>query len=188
VWPRPAGGALEAAAGAAAAVAGPQRGVVRDQRRLDGGRVAEDGPQQAPRGAGGPLGDPRRGGQALLPPGDALGSQRVQGAGRPGGADEPADQVGVVVDGADADVLHGQPTVDPLADGELGRGRIGPAAFADPGFLVAAPGERGGLGLEPGLTGLGAVRQLVLDPPRLRALTALLRVRHRQGLLSLRWG
>jgi hypothetical protein len=58
---------------------------------------------------------------------------------------------------------------------------VGPAALPDPGLLVASPGKRGGLGLEPGLAGFPAAGQPILDPPGLRALSALLRVGHLSG-------
>src|ERR1017187_10194385 len=120
---------FEPAAGAAPSVAGPQRGVVRDQRGPGGGRVAQDGAQQSAGGAGGPRGDPGPGGQGVLPSGDPLSAERVQFAGAPRGADEPADQVLAVVLRADADVLDGQPPVDPFADRGLARVRVGPAAL-----------------------------------------------------------
>jgi hypothetical protein len=165
-------GAFEAATGAAAAVARAESWVVRDERWLGGGRVAQDRVQQAAGVEGGAAGDLRRGGQPVLPFGDLFGAERVQRLVAPRRADEPADQVLTVGFGADADVLQGQPALDPFADGDVARVRVGPAALADRGLLVASPVERGGLGLEPGLTGFQAAGQLVLDPPGGRAARA----------------
>jgi hypothetical protein len=62
--------ALDPASSAAAAVAGAERGVKRDQRRLGGDCLAQDRAEQAAGVEGSAPGHPRCGRQALLPPGD----------------------------------------------------------------------------------------------------------------------
>src|SRR4029077_16296132 len=117
---------------------------------------AEDGVQQAARilrrAAGYPLGR----GQVPLPPGDFLAGERVQRPLAPVRPDEPADPVVAVRRGAGADIVQGLPAVDPFADRDLARPRVGPRARADLRLLVTAPAERGLLGLEARLAGLPA--------------------------------
>jgi hypothetical protein len=68
----------------------------------------------------------------------------------------PASQGRQVVNCRRGCLWDRQPAVDPLADCDLARAGVGPAAFPDPGFLTPSPSQRGALGLEPGLTGVRA--------------------------------
>ena len=166
--PHPLRATVEPAAGPASAVAGPDRGVVRDQRRLGRGGVARIVHSTARASRATRRETPVRAGMEFshlvmssvvsepssLAPKEGRMNRRIR-----------YSRFSTVLSPCPAWTSTGRS----IADRDLPRVRVGPAALADPGLLVTSPGERGGLGLEAGLAGFDAAGQLVLHPPRLRA-------------------